>query len=198
MLRAAGRVSLAPLAIIVVVNAATAQPLITPKDCSKLTFVQCESWIRRELEQARDFAQILSLAAMWNKKYEESYIALKAKGMDVRSHADIEKIENAVADKISPIVWAKNQARDAFIKQYLPRVSVIMKYLGSLPGVALQTFLWPSQTATEFDELISSNKSVHSVVMKKLDPYLKTDWDKRYIDVLQDTKPPGPTIGPKL
>ena len=116
--------------------------------------------------------------------------------MNVRSQSDIEKIEEEVAEAINPIVWAKDQGLEGFVKQYFRRLSVIMKFLGSMPVLALRTFLWPSQIGSEFDELISANNRVHALTMKKIGPYLKTNWDKRYISVLQGIKPEA-TIVPK-
>ena len=110
------------------------------KIAQSLLYTNARPLLSANLKNRKDPKEVLALAEIWNKRYQAAYLSLKAKGLDVRSESDIEKIEEELGSLLSPIEWAKEKTIELIVEQYLQKLGTIMKFLGSAPVQALKVF----------------------------------------------------------
>lgn len=164
--------------------------------CHNLTMFNCAKRVRDTLTAnsvalADDPQRAIRIAAEWDTVYRKAYLGLKGQP---RSESDLNKLRDAIVEKINPVEIAKEKALDALVKRYLPRLAPVMAFLSTAPMTAVTTFLTPSEVASDLDELEAANKAVHEALWPIVTSKAQPDWRQRLAIALQQVQPPGPVI----
>lgn len=133
---------------------------------------------------------LIAVAMQWNAAYDAQYNALRASGHLQTSTPDADKIFEAVKDKLDPREMAKDQAVDALVKKFLPKVAPVLKFASDNPFmVALKAFFTSSEIATDYDELRLMNDDLQDRFMNDLKPSLDPDWNDKFKAAVSDAVP---------
>ena len=178
-------------------SSATRAQLADP--CLQNNAYGCAQKVRNELLNHRDYYQthvdqVFELATQWDRTFRAAYFRVKGQP---RSTSDVDLILEQARSKVSPIEWAQDKLIDAAVKKYLPRLAPLIGFLASAPATALTTFLTPSQTASDLDELESVNKDLQDLIFSMTSPALQPDWRMRYTTLSQQLQVPQST-GPEI
>lgn len=134
--------------------------------------------------------ELLAVAAQWNMAYDKQYNDLRARGQLQQSTPDADKVFEAVKDKLDPREMAKDQAVDALVKQFLPKVAPVLKWASDNPFiVALKAFFTSSEIASDYDELRLMNDDLQQRFINVLTPSLDPDWNDKLKAAVTDAAP---------
>lgn len=187
-------IALAATHLVLAATAVRAQPTQSPADCSQMTWQACAQIVTQGLRGATDDpGRAMRLVyRYWIPKFAAAYRALPTSQRARES--DIEKLESELSGKINPVDYVRDEAITEAARQYLPRLAVALKFVGSAPIQGLNGVFWPSPTASGTQELIAANSQIHEALWRITNAKLKPDWKSSYTTILRDRI--GPEFSP--
>jgi hypothetical protein len=182
-------VLLVGIALITIQGLASATPTI--KEC-KGTWSNCGVAVKQWLDSNANpnVQDLIAVAMQWNAAYDKQYNALRASGRLQKSTPDADKIFEAIKGKLDPREMAKDQAVDALVKKFLPKVAPVLKWASDNPFmVALKAFFTSSEIASDYDELRLMNDDLQGRFMSILTPKLDPDWNDKFKAAVNEAVP---------
>lgn len=169
---------------------ASAADVATPRDCRALTWMECATFVRSVLNGTTDSRAVIAIGVVWSDKFAESYKRIQDLGR-APTETDTDRLIAELEQKVDPVSWASDQAIDAAIRQYVPRLAPLIAMVESAPFAALSAFFWPSRIASDDAALRDTNQEIQEAIFVVLDKSGKRDRYRSFVGELRTQ------IGPK-
>jgi len=153
--------------------------------CRRGTWINCGLAVRHELAALTpsDTKAVIDLAVSWANAYDVQIEALRRQGRLERATPAAERVERVLDENFNPISIAQDQAEEALLKRYLPKLAVLFEW-ASAPWVAAAKAYFDGQDiATDYDELRQANDLIQEQIMTLLAPHLRSDWKDRLNEI---------------
>ncbi|MGO7585937.1 hypothetical protein ACC689_29035 [Rhizobium ruizarguesonis] len=151
---------------------------VVPITCGDVTPDNCAIRIKAILtDTTTSPEQALQAWGAWSDVYENAY-----RGMaDAPAPpSDLDRFEDAVADKIDSYTNPTSIALDQAIARFFPKLAAVSAYAEGPAAVAIMTFLAPSPTVTPIQELQATNNDLASALAIKLFASLRGGWRQEF------------------
>src|SRR6266567_5491553 len=121
-------------------------------------WANCGIAIRKEFEAgAVTPERAVTLAGFWGNAFDARYMFLRKSGQIEESTPDADKITDSIKDKVDPVNFDIDQAEEALVKKYLPRLAPVLEWASSGIVEAIGAFLNSSEIASDRKELFLMN-----------------------------------------
>lgn len=161
--------------------------------CDGTTTMNCALKVKKILaDPATSAEQAIAAWGAWADVYERAYRNMSNAPVPA---SDLQKIEDAVADKVDSYTNPVSIALDQAIKRFFPRLAGLIAFTEGPAVVAVYTFFSPSPTVTPIQELKLTNDELSQGLLVKLAPVLRFGWRDEFSKSVVDSLNTG-TIGP--
>jgi len=144
--------------------------------CNSANWSSCGVAVMQGLNDTNDPGAVVALGLLWDKAFDAQFDSLRKSHHLESATPEAERIEGAVNDNFNPIEIIKDKAKETLVKEILPKLATLLKWVSSKLAVVLSTFLESQDVATDYDELKLMNDAIQDRVFNALDPYLTPDW----------------------
>ena len=156
--------------------------------CSNSTWSNCGVVVKRELENTQDVKRTVDLAFIWSNAFGKEYDTLRKRGRLEKAVPESERIREVLNDNFNPVEIAKDQAREVLLERCCKTVAFIMKWAGAPMIAALQAYFDGQDTATDWDELRNMNDELQGIVLSRMRPYMRPDWQARLTGAVEQSR----------
>lgn len=153
----------------------------TSSACSSDSWVICGYSIKNALEEGpKKPEEIVALAGLWGKSFNNRYDQLRRDGGLETTTIDQTTFSSVLSDRLQGM--AEDAAMDALLNGYLDELPAIIKFaLGPARETIEKTksrFDSIPAVASDYDELLMMNDEIQTDIAADLEPFLKQNWQQ--------------------